>query len=127
MHAILHKCRRRSLLTLATGTGKTVIAFQICRKLWNSHWNRTGEYRRLRILYLADRNVLMDDPKDKIFAPFGAGPQTSSNVEIVTLRPLEASLFSNRTLIIRVCFPGGKFLTSHLKRNDWPIGGVAGS
>lgn len=63
--------KRRILLTLATGTGKTVIAFQICYKLWNSRWNRTGEYRRPRILYLADRNVLVDDPKDKIFTPFG--------------------------------------------------------
>ena len=63
--------KRRVLLTLATGTGKTVIAFQISWKLWNSRWNRTGEYRRPRILYLADRNVLVDDPKDKIFTPFG--------------------------------------------------------
>ena len=63
--------KRRILLTLATGTGKTVIAFQICYKLWNSRWNRAGEHRRPRILYLADRNVLVDDPKDKIFTPFG--------------------------------------------------------
>jgi type I restriction enzyme, R subunit len=63
--------KRRVLLTLATGTGKTVVAFQICWKLWNSRWNRTREYRRPRILYLADRNVLVDNPKDKIFAPFG--------------------------------------------------------
>lgn len=63
--------KRRTLLTLATGTGKTVVAFQICWKLWNSRWNRTGEHRRPRILYLADRNVLVDDPKDKIFAPLG--------------------------------------------------------
>ncbi|HZM09490.1 MAG TPA: DEAD/DEAH box helicase family protein [Candidatus Limnocylindrales bacterium] len=63
--------KRRVLLTLATGTGKTVIAFQVCYKLWNSRWNRTGEYRRPRILYLADRNILVDDPKDKIFTPFG--------------------------------------------------------
>jgi type I restriction enzyme, R subunit len=63
--------KRRVLLTLATGTGKTVIAFQICYKLWSSRWNRAGEHRRPRILYLADRNVLVDDPKDKIFAPFG--------------------------------------------------------
>jgi type I restriction enzyme, R subunit len=62
---------RRVLLTLATGTGKTIVAFQICWKLWNSRWNRTGEYRRPRILYLADRNVLVDDPKDKVFTPFG--------------------------------------------------------
>lgn len=63
--------KKRVLLTLATGTGKTVIAFQICWKLWNSRWNRGGDYRRPRILYLADRNVLVDEPKDKIFAPFG--------------------------------------------------------
>jgi len=60
----------RVLLTMATGTGKTLVAFQICWKLWNSRWNRTGEHRRPRILYLADRNILVDDPKDKTFAPF---------------------------------------------------------
>jgi type I restriction enzyme R subunit len=63
--------KRRVLLTMATGTGKTVVAFQICWKLWSTRWNRTGEYRRPKILYLADRNILIDDPKDKIFAPFG--------------------------------------------------------
>jgi type I restriction enzyme, R subunit len=63
--------KRRVLLTLATGTGKTVVAFQICWKLWSSRWNRAGEYRRPRILYLADRNILVDDPKAKTFAPFG--------------------------------------------------------
>lgn len=63
--------RRRMLLTMATGTGKTFVAFQICWKLWSTRWNRTGEYRRPRILFLADRNVLVDDPKDKTFGPFG--------------------------------------------------------
>lgn len=63
--------KKRALLTLATGTGKTVVAFQICWKLWNSRWNKDGEYRRPRILFLADRNVLVDEPKDKTFAPFG--------------------------------------------------------
>ncbi len=61
----------RILLTMATGTGKTVVAFQICWKLWSSRWNRTGEHRRPRILYLADRNILVDDPMAKTFAPFG--------------------------------------------------------
>lgn len=63
--------KRRVLLTMATGTGKTVVAFQICWKLWSARWNRAGEYRRPKILYLADRNILIDDPKDKIFTPFG--------------------------------------------------------
>lgn len=50
--------RRRVLLTMATGTGKTLVAFQICWKLWTSRWNRAGEaHRRPRILYLADRNI----------------------------------------------------------------------
>ena len=63
--------KKRVLLTLATGTGKTVVAFQVCWKLWNSRWNKEGKYRRPRILYLADRNILVDDPKDKTFTPFG--------------------------------------------------------
>lgn len=63
--------QRRVLLTMATGTGKTLVAFQICWKLWNGLWNREGAHRRPRILFLADRNILVDDPKDKTFAPFG--------------------------------------------------------
>ncbi|GJL60175.1 MAG: DEAD/DEAH box helicase [Nitrospirales bacterium] len=63
--------KQRILLTMATGTGKTVVAFQICWKLWSSRWNRSGEHRRPKILYLADRNILIDDPKDKIFVAMG--------------------------------------------------------
>ncbi len=63
--------RPRQLLTMATGTGKTAVAFQICWKLWNSGWNAQGAARRPRILYLADRNILIDQPKDGMFAPFG--------------------------------------------------------
>src|SRR5690606_29194625 len=54
----------RILLTLATGTGKTFIAFQIAWKLFYSRWNlgdwKSGDKpkRRPRILFLADRNVL---------------------------------------------------------------------
>ena len=62
--------QKRILATLATGTGKTCVAFQICWKLWNSRWNRSGEYRRPKILFLADRNILVDDPMAKMFAPF---------------------------------------------------------
>src|SRR5579859_7246242 len=51
--------RMRILLTLATGTGKTFIAFQIAWKLFHSRWNLGGEpTRRPRILFLADRNIL---------------------------------------------------------------------
>lgn len=51
----------RILLTLATGTGKTFIAFQIAWKLFHSRWNLSREpTRRPRILFLADRNILAD-------------------------------------------------------------------
>lgn len=56
----------RILLTLATGTGKTFVAFQIAWKLFHSRWNlnawKNGEKpsRRPRILFLADRNILAD-------------------------------------------------------------------
>lgn len=63
--------RHRVLLTMATGTGKTFVAFQICWKLWTARWNRTGDHRKPRILFLADRNILVDDPHAKMFAPFG--------------------------------------------------------
>ncbi|MDR0882676.1 MAG: DEAD/DEAH box helicase family protein [Candidatus Adiutrix sp.] len=64
--------QKRVLLTMATGTGKTVVAFQICWKLWSSKWNAKADpTRKPRILYLADRNFLVDDPKDKTFAIFG--------------------------------------------------------
>ncbi len=53
--------RNRILLTLATGTGKTFIAFQLAWKLFQSRWNLSGEpTRRPRILFLADRNILAD-------------------------------------------------------------------
>ena len=53
--------RDRVLLTLATGTGKTFIAFQLAWKLFQSRWNLSGQpTRRPRVLFLADRNILAD-------------------------------------------------------------------
>ena len=68
---------QRILLTLATGTGKTFIAFQIAWKLFHSRWNlgdwkKTGEpTRRPRILFLADRNILAN----QAFNAFSAFPE----------------------------------------------------
>lgn len=56
----------RMLLTMATGTGKTFVAMQIIWKLWNSHW---VEGRKPRVLYLADRNILIDQPIAREFQP----------------------------------------------------------
>ena len=52
------KGEKRILLTLATGTGKTFIAFQIAWKLFEARWNLKQTGTRPRILFLADRNTL---------------------------------------------------------------------
>ena len=62
----------RILLTLATGTGKTVIAFQLAWKLFHSRWNLSREaVRRPRILFLADRNILAN----QAYNSFSAFPE----------------------------------------------------
>ena len=71
MEAIAAK-RQRILLTLATGTGKTFIAFQIAWKLFHSRWNLSGEpSRRPRVLFLADRNILAN----QAYNAFSAFPE----------------------------------------------------
>ena len=61
----------RVLLTLATGTGKTFVAFQIVWKLFQSRWTKDGsKVRRPRILFLADRNILAN----QAFNAFGSFP-----------------------------------------------------
>jgi type I restriction enzyme R subunit len=61
---------KRLLLTLATGTGKTRIAFHIAWKLFQARWNLSGDFqRRPRILFLADRNILADQAYNE-FSPF---------------------------------------------------------
>lgn len=74
----------RILLTLATGTGKTAIAFQIAWKLFQTRWNlnRDGS-RRPRILFLADRNILAD----QAFNAFSAFPEDA----LVRISPKEIS------------------------------------
>ncbi|MBI3649626.1 MAG: DEAD/DEAH box helicase family protein [Acidobacteria bacterium] len=62
----------RILLTLATGTGKTFIAFQLAWKLFHSRWNLSREpSRRPRILFLADRNILAN----QAYNAFSAFPE----------------------------------------------------
>jgi type I restriction enzyme R subunit len=72
----------RILLTLATGTGKTAIAFQIAWKLFQTRWNlkRDGS-RRPRILFLADRNILAD----QAFNSFSSFPEDA----LVRISPKE--------------------------------------
>lgn len=64
--------RQRILLTLATGTGKTFIAFQLAWKLFKSRWNlKRDAQRQPRILFLADRNILAD----QAYNSFSAFPE----------------------------------------------------
>lgn len=58
------KGQNRILLVMATGTGKTFTAFQIIWRLWKSK-------QKKRILFLADRNILVDQTKNNDFKPFG--------------------------------------------------------
>jgi type I restriction enzyme R subunit len=67
----------RILLTMATGTGKTSIAFQIIWKLFQARWNISGQpTRRPRILFLADRNTLADQAFND-FGGFAAFEETA--------------------------------------------------
>jgi type I restriction enzyme R subunit len=83
--------RRRLLLTMATGTGKTFVAMQIVWKLWNSNWR--GD-RKPRVLYLADRNILIDQPRLDYFVPaFGEGPIWKLRGEAKTGREIYFALY----------------------------------
>lgn len=68
--AAIFKGQKRLLLTLATGTGKTTVSFQIAWKLSQIEWNKSDYFRSPRILFLADRNILVDDPMNKDFSAF---------------------------------------------------------
>ena len=69
----------RILITLATGTGKTAIAFQIAWKLFHAQWNlRRDGLRKPRILFLADRNILAD----QAFNSFNAFDVIDENIKV---------------------------------------------
>jgi type I restriction enzyme R subunit len=88
--------RQRILLTLATGTGKTFIAFQIAWKLFYSRWNLSREpSRRPRILFLADRNNLADQAYNN-FSAFPEDAMVRISPEDIRKKgkvPKNASLF----------------------------------
>ncbi|MBK1890079.1 DEAD/DEAH box helicase family protein [Undibacterium sp. 14-3-2] len=69
------KGQKRVLLVMATGTGKTYTAFQIIWRMWKAKAKK-------RILFLADRNILVDQTMQQDFAPFGEVMHKVSNREI---------------------------------------------
>lgn len=75
--------KNRILLTLATGTGKTTIAFHIVWKLYQTRWNlRRDASRRPRVLFLADRNILADQAFSE-FVSYAALPDDA----LVRIKP----------------------------------------
>ncbi|MBU6951954.1 EcoAI/FtnUII family type I restriction enzme subunit R [Hahella sp. HN01] len=69
------KGQQRILLVMATGTGKTYTAFQIIWRLWKAKAKK-------RILFLADRNILVDQTMQQDFAPFGEVMHKVTNREV---------------------------------------------
>ena len=67
--------QRRILLVMATGTGKTYTAFQIIWRLWKAKATK-------RTLFLADRNILVDQTMQQDFAPFGESMHKITNREV---------------------------------------------
>lgn len=80
------KGQNRILLVMATGTGKTYTAFQIIWRLWKSK-------QKKRILFLADRNILVDQTKNQDFAPFGKAMTKITNRTIDKSYEIYLSLY----------------------------------
>ena len=80
------KDQPRILLVMATGTGKTYTAFQIIWRLWKSGAKK-------RILFLADRNILVDQTKNNDFKPFGAAMTKISKRQIDKSYEIYLSLY----------------------------------
>ncbi len=80
------KAQPRILLVMATGTGKTYTAFQIIWRLWKSGTKK-------RILFLADRNILIDQTKNNDFKPFGAAMTKISKRQIDKSYEIYLSLY----------------------------------
>ena len=75
------KGQDRVLLVMATGTGKTYTAFQIIWRLWKSDWHKG---RQKRVLFLADRNILVNQTMVNDFRPFGhAMAKLSTNAKTI--------------------------------------------
>lgn len=74
--------KKKILLTLATGTGKTMLAFQIAWKLYQTRWNIHSNNLRPRILFLADRNILAN----QAFNGFGGFAKMDEN-SLVRIKP----------------------------------------
>ncbi len=115
LEAVAQK-KDRVLLTLATGTGKTAIAFQIAWKLFQTRWNLNRDgLRRPRILFLADRNILAD----QAFNAFSAFPEDA----MVRIKPNEikrkGKVPTNGSIFFTIF---QSFMSESIDNGKWEIG-----
>lgn len=85
--------QNRLLLCMATGTGKTTTAFQICWKLTHAHWNKDQAHRKPKILFLADRDILVSQPYNKDFAAFDDARHRIESGEVVHSRGMYFAIY----------------------------------
>ena len=125
LNAIAHG-KNRILLTLATGTGKTAIAFQVAWKLFQARWN-LGDWkndnapsRRPRILFLADRNILADQAYNSFsaFEPDALVRITPSEIRKKGQVPKNGSVFF--TIFQSVMTDGGQEEEPAFNYQDYP-------
>lgn len=86
----IYEGQKRILLVMATGTGKTFTAFQFIYRLWNRKKN-------LKVLYLADRNILIDQTIKKDFKPFGSSMVKIDNKDMNTAFEIYLGLYQQLT------------------------------
>ncbi|MCU1434308.1 MAG: hypothetical protein JWR71_1033 [Pseudarthrobacter sp.] len=98
---------KRILLVMATGTGKTMTAMQLVWKLWNYRKQtnaRSGGQQAYKVLFLADRKVLVDDPLNKTFRPVFGDPairvrtqerRFSRDIYFATYQALDSKVLSD--------------------------------
>ena len=86
---------RRALLTLATGTGKTFIAFQLVHKLMEAKWKKSGALgqEEPRVLFITDRNILADQAFDSFYFPTGKCFRFEAGTELKLDRQIYFTLF----------------------------------
>ncbi len=80
------KGQKRLLVVMATGTGKTFTAFQVIYRFWKTRTKK-------KVLYLADRNILIDQTISKDFKPFGDAMEKINNRRINTAKDIYLGLY----------------------------------
>lgn len=95
------KKQKRILLTMATGTGKTYTAFQICWKLFKTKWNKDGTEREPKILFITDRNTLADQARND-FDNFDQDAMERVNPKLLKDKKHNGKVPTNRSIYFTI-------------------------